>query len=109
MKIYYLDDSSNVYYEMWQVVGKLGVNNLFVNEENKLVYNGNIVGVIGGKLNDIANDINKSNANVRTLKKDSNAGFGQVVVLTLVLICLGLFIAVIALSLFSWFFELSTI
>lgn len=99
MKIYYLDDSSNVYDEMGQVVGKLGVNNLFVNEENKLIYNNQIVGSIGGKLSDITN--NNSKSNVRTLKKDNNSGFGQVVILGLILLCLGMFIAIIALSLFS--------
>lgn len=99
MNIYYLDDSNNVYDVNGQVVGKLGVNNLFINEENNLVYNNQIVGVIGGKLSDITNNISKSN--VRTLKKDNNMGFGQIVILSLVLLCLGLFIAVIALSLFS--------
>lgn len=103
MRIYFLDGENNVYDDKGQVVGKIGVNGLVINEENKLVYNGNIVGVIGGNLTDLerSNDMNKEISKVRTLKKNNNAGFGQIMIVGLVLLCLGLFIAVIVLSLFS--------
>lgn len=103
MKNYFLDREYNVYDENSSLVGKIGVNGLVIDADNNLVYNGNIVGVIGGKLSDLdqINNMNKNRSNVRTLKKNDNAGFGQIMIVTLVLLCLTLFIAVFAISMFS--------
>ena len=103
MNTYFLDDEYNVYDNNSNVVGRIGNNGLVIDENNNLVYNGNIVGVIGGKLNDLnqTNNMDMNKSNVRTLKKNDNAGFGQIMIVTLVLLCLTLFIAVFAISIFS--------
>ena len=81
-----------------RVTEKIGTNGLAIDENNNLVYNGNVVGVIGGRLNDLEHANNVDRGNVRTLKKDNSAGFGQIMIVTLVLLCLVLFIAVFAIS-----------
>lgn len=103
MENYFLDDEYNIYDENSNIVGKIGVNGLIIDTNNNLVYNGNIVGVIGGKLSDLDqfNNMNKNRSDIRTLKKNNNAGFGQIMIVTLVLLCLTLFIAVFAISMFS--------
>lgn len=103
MKIYYLDDEYNVYDENLGLIGKVGVNGFFIDENNNLIYNGNIVGVIGGNLTDLnqTNDINKSSSNIKKLRKNNNAGFGQIMIVSLVLICLILFVTIIVLTFIS--------
>lgn len=103
MKTYFLDGEYNVYDDNSNLVGKIGVNGLVIDANNNLVYNGNIVGLIGGNLADLeqSNNMDKDRSNVRVLKKNNSAGFGQMMIVTLVLLCLTLFIAVFAISLFS--------
>lgn len=103
MKIYYLDDEHNIYDENSSLIGKVGVNGFFIDENNNLIYNGNIVGVIGGNLTDLnqTNDINKSSSNIKKLRKNNNAGFGQIMIVSLVLICLILFVTIIVLTFIS--------
>ena len=103
MKIYFLDNEYNIYDEDSNLVGKIGNNGFVIDENNNLVYNGNIIGVIGGNLIDLeqTNNLNRSRGNVKGLKKNANAGFGQIMVVSLILFCLALFVAVFAISLFS--------
>ena len=101
MKNYFLDEEYNVYDDNSNLVGKVGVNGLVIDGNNNLVYNGNIVGLIGGNLADLDQSNNKDRGNVRTLRKNNNAGFGQMMIVTLVLLCLTLFVAVFAISMFS--------
>lgn len=101
MKNYFLDEEYNVYDDNSNLVGKVGVNGLVIDANNNLVYNGNIVGLIGGTLTDLNRANNKDRGNVRTLRKNNNAGFGQMMIVTLVLLCLTLFVAVFAISMFS--------
>lgn len=103
MKTYYLDDEYNVYDEFGVVVGNVVKNGLVIDEENNLLKDDNVIGVIGGKLSDLSYNMqnNQSKGNVRTLKKNNNAGFGHVLVVALVLLCLAMFIGVIVLSIFG--------
>ena len=66
-----------------------------------VLYQGQQLGKYGGTVNDLSQLLAKAETkgNVRVLEKKNNAGFGQIMVVALVLLCLAMFIGVIVLSL----------
>ena len=101
-KYYYMDSDGNVYDQNGNMLEGVNPQYLVIDEENNLWYQNEFVGIYGGTLDDLSQAINQSRekANVRVLKKD-NAGFGQIIIVALVLICLAMFVGVIVLSFIS--------
>ena len=68
VEVYYLGSALEIYDKDGKIIGKVGVNGYVVDENNNLVRNNNVVGVIGD-INDMG--VNKTNnkSNVRVLKK----------------------------------------
>ena len=98
-KYYYLDGDKNVYDEEGKMIEGVDPRYVIIDENNNLWYMDRKVGIYGGTLDDLAQNMqsNRNKGNVRILEKN-NAGFGQIIIVSLVLLCLTLFIGVIIFS-----------
>lgn len=102
-KYYYLDNERNVYDSNGNMIKGINPNCIVIDENNNLWYMEQKVGIYGGTLDELARNIQNTQEknNTRTLKLENNRGFGQIMIVSLVLLCLGLFVAVIILSLLA--------
>ena len=104
LKNYFYDEEYNIYDEEYNQIGKIGQDGLTIDDNNNLLQNGKIIGVIGGNLNEIdnTNELNKEKKGpVKVLvKPNNNYGFGNIpiIVITIILsliVFIGLYLIIL--------------